>query len=103
MFRSLAYWSASKELPTNDEEALLLWLNKTTEAVCKKYHLYVEQMHSEVNPEKRRQNKMKLLSHPGPLAVPKSSDLAMAVSHGQCLPAVVLHYFPSSYNYSGKR
>ena len=100
--RRIAGLSASKELPNTIEEALLLWLNKTSEAVCKRHHLVVEQMHSETNPTKRRQNKMKLMSDPGPMAIPKSSDLAMAVAHGQCLAAVVLHYFPSSFSYSGE-
>ena len=100
--RRISGLSASKELPSSTEEALLLWLNKTSEAVCKQHHYLVQQLLSETNPSKRRQNRLKLMSEPGPVAIPRSSDLTTAVAHGQCLPAVVLHYFPSSFNWSGE-
>ena len=100
LLRSISSFNASRELPSNVEDSLILWLNKVSEAVCLLRKEETTALLLDPDPTQRRRNKAKLMNQPG-MRIPRIDQLGAGIADGQCLAALILHYHQDSAKPSG--
>ena len=99
--RQLSTFNPSKELPCGVEDALLLWLNKVSHAVCTKQKETTDMLLQEPDARQRRRNRLKMMGVEEPL-IPPIEDLCCGTASGQCLAALMVHYVPQIARWSGE-
>ena len=99
--RQLSTFNPSKELPCGVEDALLLWLNKVSQAVCTKQKETTDMLLQEPDARQRRRNRLKMMGVEEPL-IPVTEDLCCGTASGQCLAALMVHYVPQIARWSGE-
>lgn len=99
--RQLSTFNPSKELPCGVEDALLLWLNKVSQAVCTKQKGATDMLLQEPDARQRRRNRLKMMGVEEPL-IPLTEDLCCGTASGQCLAALLVHYIPQITRWSGE-
>lgn len=101
--RQISGLSASKELPSSTEEALLLWVNKIGRAALSREQQLHQTMLQEPDPIKRRQYRLKVLQEGGVKeGFPKATNIHSALTDGQCIAAAILYYAKDDLNWTGK-
>lgn len=103
--RRFAPFNASKELPFDQEDALLLWLNKVSntlnEKEINKQKLHAENLLRDQDKAKRFRFRRDQLQPKAQTLFPTIDDLLKGVSDGQCLLGVVMFYFGDSIKLEG--
>ena len=100
--RQISGLSASKELPSSTEEALLLWVNKIGRAALSREQQLHQTMLQEPDPIKRRQYRLKVLQEGGVKeGFPKATNISTALTDGQCIAAAILYYAKDDLNWTG--
>ena len=98
--RQLSTFNPSKELPCRVEDALVLWLNKVSQAVCTNLAV-TDTLLQEPDAGQRRRNRLKKMGVEEPL-IPPTEDLCCGTASGQCLAALMIHYVPQLAKWSGE-
>ena len=83
------------------EDSLLLWLNKVSEAVGREQREEAKRKLKDPDARQRRRNRLQLMSE-GDMIIPHAADLCSAVTDGQCLAALLVHYIPHGTKWSGR-
>ena len=102
--RQISGLSASKELPSSTEEALLLWVNKIGKVALEREQQLHQTMLQEPDPIKRRQYRLKALQEGGVKEeFPKATNISSSgLTDGQCIAAAILYYAKDDLNWTGK-
>ena len=99
--RQISSFNPSRELPCNVEDAMLLWLNKVSEAVCRRHREEISSMMEDPDPRQRRRNRLKLVNEATP-SIPPIMELCSGIGDGQCLAALLIHYAPQAAKWTGE-
>lgn len=96
----MSTFNPSRELPCGVEDSLLLWLNKVSGALCRQQREEAKRKLQDPDARQRRRNRLRLMSE-GELTIPHAANVCSAVTDGQCLAALVVHYGTSGSKWSG--
>ena len=103
--RRISSFNASKELPFDLEDSLLLWVNKVCSALntqqLKKQKLQTEQLLLNQDKAKRFRFRRDQLQPKVQITFPCLEDLLKDVSDGQCLLGVILFYRSDAFDIQG--
>ena len=103
--RRFTSFNASKELPFDAEDSLLLWLNKTCAALnadeLKKQKVHAEQLLQNQDKAKRFRFRRDQLQPRLQTSFPQLDDLLKDVSDGQCLLGMLRFYFRDEIQLEG--
>lgn len=99
-------FNASKELPFDLEDALLLWINKICAALndnqLKKQKQHAEQLLQNQDKAKRFRFRRDQLQPKVQTAFPMMEELLKDLSDGKSLLGIIMFYHPSVINLEGK-
>ena len=100
--RRLFGLSASKELPSSTEEALLLWINKACQATFSRRQRLCQEILQEENPAKKREARLRLARIGGGVVEHcRRASTVDDLSDGQCLAAALMYYRPEIISWKG--
>lgn len=103
--RRISSFNASRELPFDLEDSLLLWINKVCSALnsqqLKKQKVQAEQLLLNQDKAKRFRFRRDQLQPKVQSTFPSLEDLLKDISDGQCLLGIVLFYQPQALDIQG--